>query len=367
MKILYLNSTPFNSEMANLIQVKAMCKAMAELGYDVTLSLPGIKPDNLDGFNYKISFRKQWVKNKLDKYICIIPLIKSIKKTKPDILFIRDPQLLLYAFLFSRKQIIFETHNYILHQGFKSLDKFYHWILKKSVAKGGVNLVCISHALAKYWENQGISSEKIVAAHDGIDINMFYTQKTKEQVREELSLPTDKKIVTYSGRLYANRKIDNILKLASQFPDAYFLVVGGPDLNAQLFKSEAEELQLENIRFTGQVKHEQVPYYLAASDILLALWSSDVPTINYCSPLKLFEYMAAKKIILAHGFPTIKEVLIDKTDALLVKPDDMNDLVKKFKEALNLSNPTLLANNAYEKVKNGYTWKKRVQLIFETL
>jgi glycosyltransferase involved in cell wall biosynthesis len=354
--------------MANLIQVKAMCKAMSELGHDVTLSLPGKKPDNIAKFSYQINFRKQWTKNKLDKYISIIPLLKSIKKTKPDILFIRDPLILLYAYLFSRKQIIFETHNYILHQGFKSLDKFYHWLLKKSVAKGRVKtLVCISYALANYWKHQGIPADKIVAAHDGIDIEMFNTNKTKKQAREELSLPKDKIIATYSGRLYANRKIDNILSLASKFPEAFFVVVGGPDSNAQLFKSEADEIHLKNILFTGQVKHEQVPDYLAASDILLALWSSDVPTINYCSPLKLFEYMAAKKIILAHGFPTIKEVLTDEENSLLVKIDDIDDLIKKLNIAIGLINNTYIPVNAYNEVKDKYTWKKRVESILDSI
>lgn len=365
MKILYLNSTPINTEKANLIQVKAMCKAMASLGYDVTLSLPGKKPSNLDSFNYKIIFRKQWAKNKLDKYLSIIPLLKSIKQTNPDILFIRDPQILLYAYLFSRKKIIFETHNNNLHQGYKVLDKFYHLVLKKVVSNGQVKkLVCISHALANYWKKQGISDYNIVVAHDGIDIEMFDIAKTKTRVREELSLPKDKIIATYSGRLYANRKIDNVLTLASKFPETFFLVVGGPNLNAQFLKSEADRMQLKNILFTGQVNHDQVPSYLAASDILLALWSSDVPTINYCSPLKLFEYMAAEKIIVAHGFPTIKEVLTHKVNSLLVNIDDTDDLIKKLKMALELPNNTNLPTNAYKEVSKNYTWKKRVSSIF---
>jgi glycosyltransferase involved in cell wall biosynthesis len=365
MKILYLNSGPFNSEMANLRQVKAMCYAMAESNFDITLSLPGVKPDNYKKPNYKIDFRKQYTKGKFDRYISVYPLLKSIKKENPDILYIRDSVILTYAYLFSRRDIIFESHNNSLHEGIPILNRFLRWLLKKGLFKRRViKLVTISHALKEYWVNQGIPSEKITAVHDGVDVKMFGKKKSKLLARKELSLPTDKIIVSYTGRLYADRKIENIITLASKFNNILFLVVGGPNENAQLYRNEALKMQLSNILFTGQVKQPAVSDYLAASDILLALWSSEVPTINYCSPLKLFEYMAANRVILAHGFPTIKEVLIDKVDALLVKPDDTNDLINKLDEALNLSKPEVLADNAYEKAVNEYTWSKRVEQIF---
>jgi glycosyltransferase involved in cell wall biosynthesis len=63
--------------------------------------------------------------------------------------------------------------------------------------------------------------------------------------------------------------------------------------------------------------------------VLLALWSKKVPTINYCSPLKIFEYMASGRIMVAHGFPTIKEVIKHNKNGLLARPDDFNDLVEK--------------------------------------
>lgn len=368
MNILYLNSSPFDSEMANLIQVKAMCKAMASLGLQVTLSVPGNKPASLKYEGYSLHFRKKIVKSKFDKYVNIFSLIHATKKTNPDIIYVRDPLILLYVFLFTKNKMIFESHNYCLHEGISFLNRLYRWVLKKTISKGSViKMVCISHALSNYWVTQGIPENKLIAAHDGIDLDMFSGKISKEQARKNLSLLPNKTIVTYSGRLYANRKIDNILTLAASFPQIDFLVVGGPNYNALEFKKEADNLKITNIQFAGQVKHEMVPEYLAASDILLALWSSDVPTINYCSPLKIFEYMAAQKVILAHGFPTIKEVLTDKTDALLIEPDSTEDLIKKLNDALQHTNQAQLAHNAYEKVKNEYTWQKRVQLIFGAL
>jgi glycosyltransferase involved in cell wall biosynthesis len=367
MKILYLVSASYDSEMANLIQVKSMCKAMSRHGLNVTLSLTGQKPKILLDDGYQYHFRKNILKSKFDKYINIVTVLRGIKNIKPEIIYLRDPLLLLFVFLFTKRKIIFEAHSNNLHQGSAILNDLYHSLLLKAILKGRIiRFVCISQALSDYWENQGISNKIQVTAHDGIDLEIFANSFDKNEMRKKYALPMSKIIVTYSGRLYANRKIDSIIILAKEFPELFFLVVGGPDENALRFRKEAEDLSLANIHFTGQVSHEIVPEFLAASDILLALWSSEVPTINYCSPLKLFEYMAAKRPILAHSFPTIREVLNDMTDALLVEPDSIEALINKLHEMITVDQ-SKLAQNAFFKVKKEYTWGKRVQMIFETI
>lgn len=367
MKILYLNSTAFDSEMANLIQVKAMCKAMSEEGYNVTLSVPGSKPSELKNETYNIHFRNTLIKNKLDKYINIYSLIKSIETSDPDIVYIRDPLIMFYTFFLTRKKIIFESHSNTLHEGINLLDKFYFKVLSKGLSKNRiVKMVCISHALANFWESKGIPSSKISTAHDGIDLAVFSNKQTKEEARNLLGINKDKIVVTYAGRLYANRKIGNIILLASKFNYVEFIVVGGPNINAKQYEEDAKNLKLNNIFFTGQVEHDKVPSYLAASDILLALWSKDVRTINYCSPLKLFEYMASNRLTVAHAFPTIKEVLTNDVDAILVEPDNVEDLIIAIEKAIKTYDQSCLPANASRAVKN-YTWQKRVQHIFNSL
>ena len=78
----------------------------------------------------------------------------------------------------------------------------------------------------------------------------------------------------------------------------------------------------------------QTPEYLY-SGYSVSLWSYEVPTINYCSPLKIFEYMAAGRTILAQGFPTILEVLHNNENAIIAKPDSFQDLYDKLKYALD--------------------------------
>lgn len=355
--------------MANLVQVKAMCKAMAKYGMDVTLSLQANSKKNgkyIENNNFTIQLRRPLIENKkLDKYINFHSVIHTIKNNIPDIIFLRSPLLLKQA-INSKIPVIIELHNYQLHQGYKLLDKYWHSFLIKAANTDQVlKIVCISDALSSYWIKQGIPSGKIITLHDGIDPDEYKKILTQKEARIKLNLPLEKKIVTYTGRLYKNRKIENIIKLAEKNNDVQFLVVGGPEKQNWFYKNLAKTKGINNIIFTGQVDHKKVSDYLFASDILLGLWSSEVKTINYCSPLKVFEYMAAERIIVAHAFPTIKEVLQHRYNALLVKPESYDDLEKKTKIALEINYPNKMAEQAKKEVYNNYTWDIRVSSIFE--
>jgi glycosyltransferase involved in cell wall biosynthesis len=95
------------------------------------------------------------------------------------------------------------------------------------------------------------------------------------------------------------------------------------------------------------------------------LWSSEVPTIHVCSPLKVFEYMASGRVIVGHAFPTITEVLVDGETAFLATPANEKELEKKLATALSLTYPNLLAQKAREIALTQYSWEARASRILE--
>ena len=373
MKVLYLHNSSEDSEKANLLQVKAMCKAISESGNDVLLSLLNYNKSSKNGLlntelNYKVHERSQAVHSKrISKYFQINEIRYAIDFFKPDLIYVRSP-LLLFQLRKMNIPLIVELHNNKLHKGSELLDKYWrHFLLKHSKTSQVLKVVCISETLAKYWIEHGISPEKITTAHDAIDHNQFDKPLTKEEARKRLNLQQEKKIITYLGRLYKNRKIDNIIQLAEHFPQELFLIVGGPNTEVERLKKILQVRNVNNVRLTGQVPHRKITNYLYASDILLALWSSKVNTINYCSPLKLFEYMGAGRTIVAHGFPTILEVLKDQHNAIICEPDSTEDLIKKVGKALGVCESSDLGRNARKEVFEKYTWQKRVDKIFKDL
>ena len=125
--------------------------------------------------------------------------------------------------------------------------------------------------------------------------------------------------------------------------------------------------KINNIIFTGPKPYTLISKYLFASDILLALWSKKVPTMNYCSPLKLFEYMASGKIILAHDFITIREVIDHKKTGYLVNPDNISFLINALRDILSDEKYLHMGINARKLVFNKYSWNKRAKLIIDKI
>lgn len=360
-----------------LLQVFSMCNAFASAGYNVTLAMQ--KNDDFEnsakefinnsfknGIDFEVKTWNQKCKKLfINRVMVKRSIIQIVTQNKPDMIFTRDAYILNALTKFN-VPLIFESHNARLHTRHTILHRF----LEKRLlhAARSPNFQClfsISEALSKYWRQKGVPQKKLFAWHDGFDASLFKNHIDKNAAKSKLNLSLDKTIVTYTGGLYPNRDIENIVHLAKEFPDVHFLVIGGPEKNRQHFQKLSQEKSVFNINFMGFVEHNLIPYYLYASDILLALWSSKVPTINYCSPLKIFEYMAAGRTIVAHDFPTIREVLENEKDSILCEPDNFDSLKSALSKALIEQNTSNYGKIARDKAFKLYLWDNRVTKLLE--
>ncbi|WP_320045055.1 glycosyltransferase [uncultured Desulfobacter sp.] len=356
-----------------------MCRAFNSIGVDVILVLNN--PDNIKKKNvYKI-LETQYGKpiefdlvlnsssiikhKKLGKYFNTSYYKKLIKQISPDLCFVRSP-LMMKACIQANTKYIYELHNNIMHQGSRLLSKYWCQILINEASNNRlIKIITISRNLKKFWVTKGIDESRIIALHDGVHTEMFRSETSQEEARRKLGLPSKGKIILYSGSLYDNREMGNILILADKIQEANFVVVGGPENNAKELSQQAINKGLNNIIFSGRQPHIKIPQYLFAADVLLALWSKKVPTINYCSPLKLFEYMAAGRIIVAHGFPTITEVLMDNVNAFIAAPENFQNLLMRVKEALNTTYPNEIGKKARQLALKEYSWETRAEKILK--
>ena len=118
--------------------------------------------------------------------------------------------------------------------------------------------------------------------------------------------------------------------------------------------------------FTGQVPPSEVPQLLRKADVLALPNPASAISTFYTSPLKLFEYMAAGRPIVASDLPAIREVLRHEVTALLVPPGDPGALAASVQRLA--SDPSLgpaLARAASAAVVD-YSWERRAGRI-ETL
>jgi glycosyltransferase involved in cell wall biosynthesis len=155
-------------------------------------------------------------------------------------------------------------------------------------------------------------------------------------------------------------RLDPLIKilpdLAEKIPNLRLQVVGsGPQL--EHCRSQVESLGLKNrVSFCGHVPHATVFDHIAKTDIA---FSDDWSVIGF--PMKLFDYMAAGKAIVAEGTKSVKEILTDGVNGLLYT--DEGELKEKI---LTLARDAALRKRlgeAARRVMDEHTWEKRVEAL----
>lgn len=235
-----------------------------------------------------------------------------------------------------------------------------------------LHLVVITHALKRhYLENYSefLDEDRIVVAPDGVDLERFSTPRTPQEARAELGRPSERFTVGYVGHLYPGRGIEIILQLARELPNVDFLIIGGNEKDISFHKHNTSNPMTENVKFMGFVPNGDLAKYLFACDVLLMPYQRRLTlkggrgdTAKWTSPMKMFEYMAAERLILSSDLPVLREILNDE-NAMLLPPEDTGAWRDAIKKAMNDDEwRTRLANRARKDV-NKYSWRNRVNVV----
>jgi len=364
-----------------MIQVLYMCDAFHSLGVDVTLALP--EKGTPIGDNAIAREVEQKIGRSNQYEIIIFPKLmlgnhlhsiggywgvkRLLQQVAADVCFVRSPQFLSLA-VGAGMKTIYESHNSLLHNRYRALDVLWRArVLHCSKANNLIKFISISQALTDFWIEKGVPADKCLSLHDSIDSTAFQNTLSQPEARKQLHLPGKAKVALYAGSLYKDRGIENILRLAHELPDVRFIILGGPEDRRRYFEAQARAEQLQNIVLPGWVSKEKVRTYLFAADVLLLLFTDKVPTINYCSPLKMFEYMACGRAIVGHAFPTITEVLQHEVTAYLASPSDFEDLLRNVQRALVEQQALSMAEQARKLALDKYTWLRRAETALQDL
>lgn len=221
-------------------------------------------------------------------------------------------------------------------------------------------LVTISGDLARRYADFGLPADKILVAPDGVDLDLFAGDPGREAARRDLGFSPTRPLCMYVGHLYDGRGVEEILQAAAELPAVDFALVGGHPADVERWRARAASLGLVNLRLMGFVPNTEVPRYLWAGDVLLMPYSTACPTAAWMSPLKMFEYMAAGRPILASDLPAVRTVLAHGRSAHLVPPDSGPALAQGIRDIL--ADPALAAGlaAAAKAEARRYSWDQRV-------
>lgn len=328
MKIACISPSRVPSRTANSMQAMKVSHALAQLGNDVRLWLPGEKStpwaDLCDLYGLENEFGLTWLKSRqfFRRYDFSYSAVKQAEDWGADLVYTWLPQAGLFT-LERNLPAILEVHDRVR-------GKLGPWVFSKfSNHPGRKRLVMITHALQKVLEMEaGIhpAANEIVIAPNGVEWERFAIQPDADEARASLGFPQIP-TAAFSGHFYPGRGTGLLFSLAQAMPQNQFLWIGGRQEDIDYWHLKLDEAQVSNVILTGFIENNRLPLYLAAAEVLMIPFerriegSSGGNSADICSPMKLFEYMATGRAILTSDLPVIHEVL-NENNASFAPPED---------------------------------------------
>jgi len=201
--------------------------------------------------------------------------------------------------------------------------------LEKLVWRSATHVLPVTQVLSDYIANVGVASHRITVIANGIEQKRFSAALPSAQAKSVLGL-TDKIVLGFTGFLREWHRLETIIDIvgSDEMPSELHLLIAGDGPARSSLERRVHEAHLESkVTFLGLVGHDSIPNIIAAFDIAL-----QPAAVEYASPLKLFEYMALGKAIVAPDQPNIREILTRDKDALLFEPDSIEDMTQKIRQ-----------------------------------
>ena len=220
-------------------------------------------------------------------------------------------------------------------------------------------VVTITDYLKNAYIKAGVPESKILVWPDAVDLSGFTNLPSQQMLRDELGLPSATRIATYCGHFYEHKGVSHVIAAAKYLPDVLFCLVGGWPRDIELCQKQARGLK--NVHFAGFVSYQQAHKYLLSSDFLLLPNSMQYRQAYSTSPLKLFEYMAARRPIIASDIPAVQGLLRHRENAYLIEPDSaaaIASAIQVLADDLDLS--AQIVEQAGEDVQQ-FTWARRAE------
>ncbi len=244
--------------------------------------------------------------------------------------------------------------------------KNFLYFLESTLPKVSDTVSVSSHRLRLECEKLKADRTKIVQAHVGADLTMFNPAISGEAVRRRLKI--QKTLVLYLGQLHGAQYAQLFIEAASRLindlkQDMMFMIFGDGYLSQSL-KALSIELDLEErIIFTGSIRHEAVPEYLAAADVCVGCFEENEVTLCK-SPLKIAEYMASGRPVVASNVGEVGRML--GGSGILTLPGDPVSLAEGIlKLVKNDSLRKELAFLARRRAETEYNWTVTAENILD--
>jgi len=390
--ILCFSDTRFPIERANGVQTMATCHALAARGHKVTLVVrPDTESPARDPFAFydlprlpklKIETIRGPRSPRARRARFLLAALQRAVTRKPDVVFTRD--LGLAAFFLQlpsaqRPPVVYESHGVSVvvsaempkllgkpelepsHQKLQRLDRKERRVWRRANA-----YVTITAALRDELSTRYGNRRRLFVVPDGVRL----PEPPDTPAASDAPATDGTPVAGYAGHLYPWKGIDIFVRALQLAQGVRGLIVGGHpgESDIQRIETLARDLGLsDRLTITGLVPPAEVSRHLERTTMLVLPNTKSATSERYTSPLKLFEYLAAGRPIVASDLPSIREVLTDGETALLVPPGDPEALANAMARlAADRDLSAELGRKALALAPD-YTWERRAERLEKAL
>jgi len=375
MKLWYVANARMPTEKAHGVSIAKMCEAFASAGEEVELVVPQrlnrTNDDLYKSYGVKRNFRTRFLfsidllrdhPSRFTFYLQLSTFYTCLFffflfRSRRCIVYTREPHVILLSLL--GYKVVYECHHLFDRSG-----EFF------ALCRRAYRIVTISQALKRTFLENGFDERHVLVAPSGVDLAIFSTGVPKDQARKELGLPLSGAIALYTGNFTTmgqDKGIADIIAALKMAPDVLFVAAGGSEQDMARYKKAASDAGVNGrVNLFGHMTQERLALFQQAADVLLMPFPDTPHYREHMSPVKMFEYMASGRPIIASDLPTIREVL-NEGNAIIVRPSDPDDIVAAV-DRLRLRNDLArsLADQALLDVKD-YSWEQRAKRVIEFL
>ncbi len=358
------------------MHIDALTRALSERGHEIVMAGP-VRQENRPLNAGARSGLKQFLPARL--YECAefsysargyVRLARLAAATTPDLIYERyNLHYFAGAWLSRRLKLPFilevnaplaeerEAHGNLALKTFARRHEADIW-------KAADKVLPVTETLADRIRAAGVADEKIEIIPNGVG-REFLEPVEGAKIRERYGVE-HKLVLGFTGFVRDWHGVDRAIHYLARAgrDDLHLLIVGDGPARAGLETLASELGVARHVTVTGVVQRAAMPEYVAAFDIAL-----QPAVVDYASPLKLFEYMAMAKPVLAPDAPNILEILKDGENGLLFRGDGFDAALgvlvgdEHIRRALGAAARKTIA-------RDDYTWAgnaRRVERIAEDL
>lgn len=284
----------------------------------------------------------------------LMEIMRQVKEFKPDIILsfgvlnahlgLRVAKRNNIPFVY---YLIDQLHTLLSHPLKRGLAKrVERWNLQSAD-----EILVINKGLKEYAKRMGAHESKISVLTAGVDYGKFNQEVDGQPVRKHYGIAEDDTLLLFTGFMYNFSGLKEVAQSVLEAPSSNIklMVVGDGDLHAPLSKIVAYGDASHKIILTGKVPFEEVPLYVAAADIcLLPAYVNEI--MANIVPIKMYEYMAMGKPVIATKLPgIIQEFGFEKGVVYVDKPEDT---LSKANELIATKNVKAEGEKATRAVEN---------------